>query len=61
MTVRQRKLEITEAADGSGIAAPATSPEAVSIMDWIRRQPVWMVLAVASGTCAAINGVFAKL
>jgi len=30
-------------------------------MDWIRRQPLWIVLAVASGTCAAINGVFAKL
>ncbi|RMZ75929.1 hypothetical protein DV738_g5217, partial [Chaetothyriales sp. CBS 135597] len=26
-----------------------------------RRQPVWIVLAVSSGACAALNGVFAKL
>jgi uncharacterized protein involved in exopolysaccharide biosynthesis len=26
-----------------------------------RRQPMWMLLAVASGACAAFNGVFAKL
>jgi hypothetical protein len=27
----------------------------------LRRQPVWLLLAVASGGCAAFNGVFAKL
>ena len=27
----------------------------------LRRQPVWIILAVSSGACAAINGVFAKL
>ncbi|EXJ74720.1 uncharacterized protein A1O5_01415 [Cladophialophora psammophila CBS 110553] len=27
----------------------------------LRRQPVWIVLAVSSGACAAFNGVFAKL
>jgi hypothetical protein len=26
-----------------------------------RRQPVWLILAIASGACAACNGVFAKL
>lgn len=30
-------------------------------MDFLRRQPVWLLLAVSSGACAAINGVFAKL
>jgi hypothetical protein len=28
---------------------------------FVRRQPVWLLLAVASGVCAAFNGVFAKL
>jgi len=32
-----------------------------SIIAAWRRQPVWMVLAVSSGACAAFNGVFAKL
>jgi hypothetical protein len=32
-----------------------------SIIAAWRRQPLWMVLAVASGACAAFNGVFAKL
>lgn len=27
----------------------------------LRRQPVWIILAISSGACAAINGVFAKL
>jgi hypothetical protein len=26
-----------------------------------RRRPVWLLLAMASGSCAAFNGVFAKL
>ncbi|KAL9622114.1 MAG: hypothetical protein Q9160_003457 [Pyrenula sp. 1 TL-2023] len=30
-------------------------------MDFIRRQPLWLLLSISSGTCAAINGVFAKL
>lgn len=37
------------------------SVQSKSVMDWIRKQPLWIVLAVASGSCAAINGVFAKL
>lgn len=32
-----------------------------SLVAALRRQPVWIVLAVSSGACAAINGVFAKL
>jgi len=32
-----------------------------SIIGALRRQPVWIVLAVSSGACAAFNGVFAKL
>jgi hypothetical protein len=27
----------------------------------LRKQPVWLLLAIASGICAAFNGVFAKL
>jgi hypothetical protein len=27
----------------------------------LRKQPVWLLLAIASGSCAAFNGVFAKL
>jgi len=34
---------------------------ATSLVAALRRQPVWIVLAVSSGACAAINGVFAKL
>lgn len=42
----------------------AANPEMTassSILGALRRQPVWIVLAVSSGTCAAFNGVFAKL
>jgi hypothetical protein len=27
----------------------------------LRKQPLWLLLAIASGSCAAFNGVFAKL
>jgi hypothetical protein len=36
-----------------------TVPDRMSQM--LRRQPLWLLLAIASGTCAAFNGVFAKL
>jgi hypothetical protein len=36
-----------------------TVPNRMSQM--LRRQPLWLLLAIASGTCAAFNGVFAKL
>ena len=42
----------------------ASSPEPsskMSITAFLHRQPVWLLLAVASGSCAAFNGVFAKL
>ena len=32
-----------------------------TMITFLQRQPVWIVLAVASGACAAFNGVFAKL
>jgi drug/metabolite transporter (DMT)-like permease len=32
-----------------------------TIHNLLRRQPIWVILAVSSGACAAINGVFAKL
>jgi hypothetical protein len=30
-------------------------------MNASKRQPIWLILAIASGACAAFNGVFAKL
>ena len=58
--LRNRKFEQTRQPQTQG----KNYPPSVGLrggMDWIRRQPLWIVLAVASGTCAAINGVFAKL
>lgn len=60
MAARQRKVKSHVLTDVTETSL-AESGAAVSIMDWIKRQPVWMVLAIASGACAAINGVFAKL
>lgn len=58
--VRNRRLDNTRT---PAVRAKETPPITgiQGGMDWIRRQPLWIVLAVASGTCAAINGVFAKL
>ncbi|KAK5449799.1 hypothetical protein LTS15_008371 [Exophiala xenobiotica] len=36
-------------------------PTSLSLLSALRRQPVWIILAVSSGACAAFNGVFAKL
>jgi hypothetical protein len=36
-----------------------TAPNRMSQM--LRKQPLWLLLAIASGSCAAFNGVFAKL
>jgi hypothetical protein len=36
-----------------------TVPDRMSQM--LRKQPLWLLLAIASGSCAAFNGVFAKL
>jgi hypothetical protein len=30
-------------------------------MSFLKTQPAWLLLAIASGGCAAFNGVFAKL
>ncbi|RMZ92467.1 hypothetical protein DV736_g277, partial [Chaetothyriales sp. CBS 134916] len=40
---------------------PPPSPDEMSILRVLWRQPLWIVLAVSSGACAALNGVFAKL
>jgi hypothetical protein len=45
-------------------AAPLSEPNdkaATGMSHERRRQPVWLLLAMASGSCAAFNGVFAKL
>ncbi|EXJ55731.1 hypothetical protein A1O7_08661 [Cladophialophora yegresii CBS 114405] len=74
-TARQRRKEHTPSGEGhshTGIKPRAKVPtpplaDAAATMDisplvaaW-RRQPMWMLLAVTSGACAAFNGVFAKL
>jgi hypothetical protein len=42
---------------------PSLTPAGASMQPnaLLRRQPVWLILAIASGACAACNGVFAKL
>lgn len=57
MSLRQRKPQRAE----KRTEPPSNTKESENIMDWIRKQPLWIVLGVASGACAAINGVFAKL
>ncbi|KPI35488.1 uncharacterized protein AB675_10932 [Cyphellophora attinorum] len=45
-------------------SSPSLAPPVDSnmpLVDILRRQPLWIILAVASGACAALNGVFAKL
>lgn len=32
-----------------------------TVMSLLKTQPAWLILAIASGGCAAFNGVFAKL
>lgn len=65
MSMRKRRSGAKAAAidlDHEHQQKPFTQRATVgSTMNWIRRQPVWIVLAIASGACAAINGVFAKL
>ncbi|ETI21290.1 hypothetical protein G647_07636 [Cladophialophora carrionii CBS 160.54] len=72
-TARQRRKERNPSAEGRTASprlrarAKVPTPPADAAMDvsslvaaW-RRQPMWMLLAVTSGACAAFNGVFAKL
>ncbi|KIW86062.1 hypothetical protein Z517_01456 [Fonsecaea pedrosoi CBS 271.37] len=48
--------------EGEGEAAlAAIEMDQSPIIRALRRQPLWIVLAVSSGACAAFNGVFAKL
>ena len=64
---RKRKAPQTTLAGSSTRGQEETNPQeakemnASSIIAAWRKQPLWMVLAVASGACAAFNGVFAKL
>lgn len=45
--------------DESLTPSEKTAPNRMSQM--LRKQPLWLLLAIASGSCAAFNGVFAKL
>lgn len=38
-----------------------TRKESARAMNYLAQQPAWILLAIGSGVCAAINGVFAKL
>lgn len=46
--------------DRSDAAGAEDTDEAHDKMGWVQ-QNRWIVLAIASGACAAFNGVFAKL
>ena len=62
MDVRQRKqIQAPFSPETKQDSARPVSEEMSGIMDILRRQPVWIILAVSSGACAALNGVFAKL
>ncbi len=45
--------------DESLTPSEKTAPNRMSQI--LRKQPLWLLLAIASGSCAAFNGVFAKL
>jgi hypothetical protein len=59
-----RKRQTTAAAAASGTETPPaknqSSSKMPSLSNWSLRSQ-WMFFAVASGACAAFNGVFAKL
>ncbi|KAK5059998.1 hypothetical protein LTR84_009882 [Exophiala bonariae] len=68
---RKRKTQKNQSVVDKQTASPSSDTSqkiyaedmaaASSLVAALRRQPVWIVLAVSSGACAAINGVFAKL
>ena len=59
MPLRKRRSQAPQAA---AIKMPELSRGHIAdFKNLLRRQPVWIILAVSSGACAAINGVFAKL
>lgn len=71
-TTRGKRDKIQGNSKGSGSSGISTAKKEIleaeedsmngsSIVAALRRQPVWIVLAVSSGACAAFNGVFAKL
>jgi hypothetical protein len=41
--------------------APSEKIAPNKMSQMLRKQPLWLLLAIASGSCAAFNGVFAKL
>merc|ERR1712000_305623 len=49
----------------SSVKIPASHPaedmQDTSLLSALRRQPIWIILAISSGAGAAFNGVFAKL
>jgi hypothetical protein len=68
---RQRRIpnNLSDETSSSVVKTPASQPAedimqdptSLSLLSALRRQPVWIILAVSSGACAAFNGVFAKL
>ena len=54
----QRHLSPSSSSQGS---SPAEEAETTAEMENLSKKSQWIVLALASGACAAFNGVFAKL
>lgn len=59
--IEDEKDEIEDEKDPKDDKVLATSAPRKNSMEISSRQSQWVVLAVASGACAAFNGVFAKL
>ncbi|KAH6672683.1 hypothetical protein F5X68DRAFT_42017 [Plectosphaerella plurivora] len=58
--LRQRKQQPLDNQPSASPKTPVQVPADVDAMTWVS-QNRWVVLAIASGGCAAFNGVFAKL
>lgn len=58
---RGARDEVEREDDDDDIEEGETEQEEQHVMENISRKSQWILLAVASGACAAFNGVFAKL
>ena len=72
MASRRRKLAAAGSADTGKVGSKdvheiastgkeGSQQEKAAMKSFLSRQPLWLILSVASGACAALNGVFAKL
>ncbi|ETN45244.1 uncharacterized protein HMPREF1541_10121 [Cyphellophora europaea CBS 101466] len=61
MPLRQRPKRGAPTSPAPSTKSPDRSDMSSGPLAFLRRQPLWIILAVSSGGCAALNGVFAKL